>query len=120
MREIKFKGWHKPTKKMIDLYKITPLALDAGLKQDGIFLPFGDDVVLLQYTGFKDKNGKEIYDGDILGMTSYMDWVVSWRDGQFRAANVSNQYNSFILESDACKMRTIKGNIYETPKLLKF
>ena len=65
-RIIKFRAWNKDGKHMVDLYKITPLALDANLKQDGIFIPFNNSLVIMQFTGLKDKNGKEIYEGDIL------------------------------------------------------
>ncbi|KKN76964.1 hypothetical protein LCGC14_0364560 [marine sediment metagenome] len=64
MREIKFRAWNTETKTIIDLKKITPLAINMDF--DGLFLPFADDFILMQYTGLKDKNGKEIYEGDIV------------------------------------------------------
>ena len=66
MREIKFRGWNKDQGKMIDLKAITPFALDPTLFVDGLFLPFCDTVILMQYTGLKDKKGVEIYEGDII------------------------------------------------------
>src|ERR1700744_1929251 len=66
MREIKFRAFNTLTGKMIDLYKTTLLALDANLSCDGIFVPFVDEYKIMQFTGVADKNGKEIYEGDIL------------------------------------------------------
>ena len=67
MREIKFRAWYKYGKKMVDLYKITPLAVaDHNGTLDGLFLPFDNNMILMQFTGLKDKNGKEIYEGDVV------------------------------------------------------
>ena len=66
MREIKFRGWNKNVKRMLDLKTITPLALDSKMSTEGLFIPFCDEVALMQYTGLKDKNGKEIYEGDVI------------------------------------------------------
>ena len=70
-REIKFRAWHKDLKKM---FKIGQITLEKGTwnfepnDRDfiGMSIPSQPSFVLMQYTGLHDKNGKEIYEGDII------------------------------------------------------
>jgi uncharacterized phage protein (TIGR01671 family) len=69
MREIKFKAWHKERKEM---YEVFSLAKDYVFKNtlDGVGTPGVPDnfkdVVLMQFTGLKDCEGNDIYEGDLL------------------------------------------------------
>lgn len=70
-REIKFRAWHKNLKKM---FKIGQITFEKGTwnfepnDRDfiGMSIPYQPSFVLMQYTGLHDKNGKEIYEGDII------------------------------------------------------
>lgn len=81
-------------------------------------------VQLMQYTGLKDKNGKEIYEGDICkydnGITNSIPYIftVHWDSvkARFCEANEGNKTDGSFLYSDKTE---VIGNIYEHPELLK-
>ena len=135
MREIKFRGWNKNENIMVDLQKITPLALDDTMNTQmamqgwgGLFLPFQKDIILMQYAGLKDKNGKEIYEGDIVNRNGWIAEVVfkqrySWFELEYRKfphlphSTTTNEWYS-TTKKDEIDFEVI-GNIYENPELLK-
>jgi len=115
MRYIKFRAWNVITKTMVCPHKLTPLALHPDcLEMEGVFLPFHDNLVLMQYTGLEDKNGVEIYEGD----------VVDWLGDKFKiiiycatAWCVTETSQQSLYEIDDTEIEII-GNIYENPELL--
>jgi len=118
MREIKFRAWDKEEKSLIT----------GDDNQGSIFGEEGgyfdlreepNRYELMQFTGLKDKNGKEIYEGDILNLpkTSYhlsFKVEVVFQDGSF----VGDSFLAKDLGELASKSEII-GNIYENPELLK-
>jgi len=103
---------------------------DVGVTCDGYFASNGNfiaprraPIVLLQFTGLKDKNGREIYEGDILihlikeSKTDYRDddgvrVVVDFGDGTFRDKYTHNDLSEYL--SDWPRLEII-GNICENP-----
>ena len=116
MREIKFRAWNTITKTMIDLKKLTPLALN--MDTDGLFIPFSDGLPLMQYTGLKDKNGREIYEGDVVRSfdrkTEYREQVQWGTEGWLPFSQVCHGGTTSWEEYEY----EVIGNIYENPDLL--
>lgn len=114
-REIKFRAWqvhHKEMYQPFDGYIEFPSVV-VGF-DDGDLRLEGDDVILMQYTGLKDKNSKEIYEGDILRWKYEGDEYikqVEWKGFCFQPFN--GQEWSPIKEE--CE---VIGNIWENPELL--
>lgn len=120
MREIKFRAWDKEKKKMefvgaIDWTENEKIITCNTSTTKHYSFQEGeqeDDFVLMQYTGLKDKNGKEIYEGDIVKMlvdslNGEENVEVKWRKEGFW-----QYFNGF----DNCE---VVGNIYSNPELLK-
>ena len=127
MREIKFRAWLKEEKKMVNVetidftdksiqYLEKNEFINAYLLRRMIF----DDIELMQYTGLKDKNGKEIYEGDILFFRDEnMKYVVVWQDAAFIIKSIEiRKYSEKMCWLDDTEICCeIVGNIYENKKL---
>lgn len=74
----------------------------------------------MQSTGLKDKNGKEIFEGDILGTKDgLLNGVVEYRTDLGMWTNSLVRYNNFERLCSIASDRKIIGNIYENPELLE-
>ena len=74
---------------------------------------------LLEWTGLKDKNEKEIYDGDILKRNETYEYEVKWNKWGLVGKQLwSGMYRNIIEISPESECEVI-GNIYENPELLK-
>jgi uncharacterized phage protein (TIGR01671 family) len=120
MREIKFRAWEKSSQQMHEVVQIdfknwiaipVPEQVDDEggvnwiLEQRRIA-----DVELMQYTGLKDKNGKEVYEGDIMDFENGYITEIFWDRGGFRT-------HDLLVMSDLSH-GIIIGNIYQNPNLL--
>ena len=122
MREIKFRVWHPKDKFMgVPFHAMQKFNQNIGI--------FPDDAILMQYTGLHDKNGKEIYEGDILrwhyAYPKPEDYfIVKWLD--FRCAFSLFRQNYLMSHLPYADLHTnndrnyeVIGNIYENPELVK-
>jgi len=79
--------------------------------------------VAMQFTGLTDKNGNEIYEGDVLSnSTGKIDKVIFYENGFFGKSKSNmgkNHYWYNPLCADYIKNKEVIGNIYENPELLK-
>lgn len=114
MREIRFRGWDGT--RMTDWDDIRQTA---GLHW--WLFESVEGVTLMQFTGLRDKNGKEIYEGDIVGPlgfnTSISNGVIEYGNGRFYAKPTHGE-NWLMNAEAAAEHAEIIGNIYETPELL--
>lgn len=123
MEEINFRVWYKEEKEMIEKDRID--SIDFNYKcvdydvVNAISFGEGNEGVLLGFTGYKDKNGKEIYEGDILKLPEEIleqhkeeyD-VVKYEDAMF-------QIGGYLFSNTWINKCEVVGNMYQLSDLIK-
>jgi len=117
MKSIKFRAWNNMFKKM-----------DFGGGDLLLRINSDDFTEPMQYTGLEDKNGIEIYEGDILSgykchyPVEYNAGSFMWNDeflGHTIEVDTDGLELYYLVESDGCDTLEVIGNIYENSDLLK-
>jgi hypothetical protein len=117
-REIKFRAWDTVEEKLLEVREVTWLIGGGLLVQayiDGYVVALDGAATLMQFTGLHDKNGREIYEGDVvshfLGRR-----VVRWDDESAMFRGFVQDENEHI-DLDLYPVEIV-GNIYENPELI--
>lgn len=134
MREVKFRVWDKINKSMhpkygvlaeikwdqqsepcfIGVYEYVQIDEEGNGDWDGFSRDKKENFELMQFTGLKDINGKEIYEGDIVGEGGLILKIVWDKEhARFQGEDKTKQVGFYLQ-----RFRII-GNIYENPELLE-
>lgn len=122
----KFRAWHNELGRMMSIsdmwfnvYSLGEIGLNDAVMNDYITVS-PDEIKLMQSTGLKDKNSKEIFEGDILGTKDgLLNGVVEYSSNLGMFVNSLISYNNFERLCNVAGNREILGNIYENPELLE-
>lgn len=128
MREIKFRAIHKSTLKKWytdELYFHDGKWFENYRALDNYFPINLEQCVVLQYTGLTDKNGIEIYEGDVIICEGYRGYYVSFKEGCFALEYLDTITRAihYARVTPINHIRTTEweviGNIYEHPHLME-
>jgi uncharacterized phage protein (TIGR01671 family) len=135
-KEIKFRAWqpHMSLSRKAGMYEVESIHFYEGVEDSEVFFGAGattseyiSDIVLMQFTGLKDKAGGPIHEGDVIRAKSWFYGrkfqnpsgttllVMEWQTDGFKAKRIG-RLQSF--QFSLLDLPEVVGNIYENPELL--
>lgn len=126
---LKYRAWDKPTKRLFEVWSFTPEYVYDCDEVNGLgFMPTNpakiEDCVLEQCTGLKDKNGKLIYEGDIISLFDIDKGVIEWDKCQYQIVRCGAKLPMRLKYMSIRNLETerfveVIGNIHENLELLE-
>lgn len=115
----RYRAWLKEDKEMVDVEEIHFYKGEFDFIGDAItWMCKSDDCVLMQSTGLKDKNGKEIFEGDIIvSKDVLLTGVIEFRADLGMLVSTLVEYNNFERLCNVANSSEIIGNIWEDGEL---
>ena len=107
MRIIKFRVWDKLSKE-----------IRYGAENNLVICLNNPDFEVMQFTGLSDKNGKEIYEGDIIDFGGLKPIEIVWKDNGFKSS-MSGSEPIYLTQKGLSYFGEVIGNIYQNPELFK-
>jgi uncharacterized phage protein (TIGR01671 family) len=137
-REIRFRAWSGVEMIKVDVLAVSPVMWDSS--GTGVSLVYQPHIIVMQFTGLKDKNGQDIYEGDIVYNENCFGCVSRWGDGadnfpdrrivvwdaldvrfgwEFIEEKIKGRgCSGYCLCEGSAYLFEVIGNIYENPELL--
>lgn len=116
----RYRAWDKEFKEMVqvDALVFEEQIIKATYKNGNVVKEELKNYVLMQSTGLRDKNGKEIFEGDIIDSTDgFLTGVIEFRVSLGMFVSYLVEYNNFERLCNIASSRKIIGNIWEHPEL---
>lgn len=115
MRPIKFRAWIKTEKRYLTQEEMNEIG---GYYYNQGVSDMDGEAVLEQFTGLPDKNGKKIWEGDIIS-DGYIKREIKFKNARFEPFyEVLDQRDDFTILGALYRFEVI-GNIHENPEILK-
>nr|DAM79011.1 MAG TPA: YopX protein [Caudoviricetes sp.] len=116
----RFRAWDKEFKEMVqvDALVFDEQIIKATYKNGNVVKEDLKNYILMQSTGFRDKNGKEIFEGDIVDSEDgILSGIVEFRPDLGMFVSTLIKYNNFERLCNVADSVYIIGNIYTNPEL---